>query len=50
MVGVSGRSVVVAMIERVSGNVIWDDWRRQGVVPARLLGNIVRAMAYERRK
>lgn len=50
MVGVSGRSIRVVIIERASGNVIWDDWKRQGVVPAGLLGNIVRDIAYDRRR
>lgn len=41
-------SVVVVKIAR--GRVFCNAGRRQGVVPAVLLGDIVRVMAYDRRR
>lgn len=38
------------MVERARGAVNWDEGRRQGVVPARLLGDIVSVRAYESRR
>lgn len=32
------------------GREVWEEPRRQGVVPDRLLGEDVRVMAYERRR
>ena len=43
--GVSGRRQMVADVTVASGIVWWFGVRRQGVVPARLLGEIVSVMA-----
>ena len=45
MAGASGRRQIVAEVEMARGRVSREDGRRQGVVPARLLGDIVRVMA-----
>lgn len=45
MAGVRGRRVRVDVVVRASGSVSWADGRRQGVVPVRLLGDIVNVMA-----
>ena len=50
MVGVRGSRSRVPIVERARGRVACNDGRRQGVVPARLFGEMVRAMAYERRR
>ena len=43
--GVRGRRQMVADTKVASGMVRWFGVRRQGVVPARLLGDIVSVMA-----
>lgn len=43
--GVSGRRQIVAEVEMARGRVTWEGKRRQGVVPARLLGDMVRVIA-----
>lgn len=50
MVGVRGSRSRVPIVDRARGRVDCKEGRRHGVVPARLLGEIVRAMAYERRR
>lgn len=50
MAGVRGRREMVIVVRMVSGRVSWVEGRRQGVVPVRLLGEMVRVMAWERRK
>ena len=50
MVGVRGRRRRVPTVVRARGRVDCREGSRQGVVPARLLGEIVRAIAYERRR
>ena len=43
--GASGRRQIVAEDETARGSVSCVEGRRQGVVPAKLLGEIVRVMA-----
>lgn len=50
MAGVSGRRVIVAVVAMARGRVDWEEGSRQGVVPVKLFGNIVRVMAYESRR
>ena len=45
MAGVRGRSSIVAVAEGASGRGDCEVERRHGVVPARLFGDIVRAIA-----
>lgn len=45
MAGVRGRSARVIVVVTARGSVSCADGRRQGVTPARLLGDIVNAMA-----
>ena len=45
MVGVSGRRVIVAMVDIASRSVDWVDGRRQGTVPVKVLGDMVSVMA-----
>lgn len=45
MAGVRGKRERVAIVEIVKGRVSWDDGRRQGVVPIKLFGEIVRVRA-----
>lgn len=45
-----GSNSKVAVVETARGRVFCDAGKRQGVVPAVLLGDIVRAMAYDRRR
>lgn len=40
----------MAVVEIARGIVVCEEGRRHGVVPAVLLGDIVRVIAYERRK
>lgn len=49
-VGVKGSRRVVSVVEMVKGIVGGDGGRRQGVVPARLFGDIVRVIEYESRR
>ncbi len=48
--GVSGKSVRVAIEAIARGSVSWDVGSRQGVVPIRLFGDIVRVIAYDSRR
>lgn len=48
--GERGRRVVDITIDRDRGRVSCLEVNRQGVVPVRLFGAIVRVMAYERRR
>ena len=48
--GANGRRRVVAAVETARGRVNWGVENRQGVMPMRLLGNMVRVIAYERRR
>lgn len=48
--GVSGRSIRVERVDAARGSVSWLCGRRQGVVPARLLGDMVKVIAYESRR
>ena len=48
--GVRGRRSIVEEAVIARGRVIWVDGRRQDDVPAGVFGNIVRDMAYERRR
>ena len=48
--GVRGRRARAATSDTEIGRVNWWEVRRQGVVPEKLLGNIVRVTAYERRR
>lgn len=50
IVGVRGSKRIVAEVEMARGSVNCEEGRRQGAVPVRLLGEIVRAIAYERRR
>ena len=50
MVGVRGSSSRAPIVDAARGSVDCREGSRQGVVPARLLGETVRAMAYERRR
>lgn len=50
MAGVKGRRRMVAEVEIARGRLSCGVWKRQGAVPVRLLGNIVRVIAYERRR
>lgn len=43
--GVKGRSRSVARVEMARGSVSWEDCSRQGVVPVKLLGDMVRVIA-----
>ena len=43
--GVRGSKQIVAEVDTARGSVSWLDGRRHGVVPERLLGDIVRVMA-----
>lgn len=45
MAGVRGRRETVIMVARARGRVSCVDGRRQGVVPVKLLGDIVRVIA-----
>ena len=48
--GVTGRRPIVAVIATAKVRVGCDRGNRHGVVPVRLLGAMVIAIAYERRK
>lgn len=48
--GVRGSRRVARVVEMARGIVGYDEWRRQGVVPVRLFGDIVRVIVYESRK
>ena len=48
--GVSGRRQMVAEVTVASGMVWWLVVRRHGVVPAKLLGDIVSVIAWDSRK
>lgn len=48
--GVSGNNERVVMVERAMGIVNCDEGRRHGVVPAKLLGDMVSVIAYESRR
>lgn len=48
--GVRGSSSKVAVVEMARGRVFCDDGKRHGVMPVVLLGDIVKAMAYDRRR
>lgn len=50
MAGVRGRRDRVAVVEIARGSASCGEGSRQGVVPAKLLGDIVSVMAYERRR
>lgn len=50
MAGVRGRSRRVAMVEKARGIESCVDGSRHGVVPVRLLGDIVSVIAYESRR
>lgn len=43
--GVRGRREIVAVVEMAKGRESWEDGNRQGVVPVKLLGNIVKVIA-----
>lgn len=45
MAGVRGRREIVIMVVRARGRVSCVDGRRQGVVPVKLFGDIVRVIA-----
>lgn len=48
--GVEGSRRVVSVAEMARGIAGWGGWSRQGAVPTRLFGDIVRAIVYESRK
>lgn len=48
--GVIGSISIVAVVVRVRGRVDLDRGSRHGSVPVGVLGNIVREIAYERRR
>ena len=48
--GVKGRRSRVLVVKAAKGMVNWGVSRRQGVIPTRLLGDMVNVIAYERRK
>lgn len=48
--GVKGSRRAAAAVAVAVGSVAWGEGSRQGVVPARVLGDIVRVIAYERRR
>jgi len=50
MAGVRGRREIVAMVEIARGSVSCVVGSRQGVVPERLFGEIVRVIAYVSRR
>lgn len=50
MVGVRGSKEIVNMVRMASGNVSCGEWRRQGVKPVTLLGDMVSVMAYDNRR
>lgn len=45
MAGVRGRRQIVIAVEVAKGKVNWVEGRRHGVVPVRLLGEMVRVIA-----
>lgn len=45
IVGVRGSSRIVEEVAMARGRVNWEEVKRHGVVPVRLLGEIVRVMA-----
>lgn len=50
MPGVTGRRSIVTVVVIARGKVACGEERRQADVPAGVLGNIVRDIAYERRR
>lgn len=50
MAGVRGRRSREAAVERARGMVCWREGSRHGVEPGRVLGDMVRVIAYERRR